>query len=105
MDNTVMKRAEAQVSAGMREEVFWRLKEIIAELIGNDAAEIIGIRKDSEFVGDLGMDSIQIVSFAEEVRNLYGNRVNFISWLSKMPFQEMLDLTVGDVVDFIEGNR
>jgi acyl carrier protein len=69
--------------------------------MGAEVAEIVGIHEDSRFVGDLEMDSIQIVAFAERVNALYGN-VNFVGWLSKMPIIKMARLTGGAVAEYIE---
>jgi acyl carrier protein len=90
----------APVAARGQHDVFLQLKEILAELLGADVAEIVGIREDSSFVADLEMDSIQIVAFAERVNAMYDN-VNFIGWLSKMPIFKMARLTVGAVAGYI----
>jgi acyl carrier protein len=101
MDNTVTLRADVRTPPDARDEIFKQLKDIITDIIGADAAEIVGIYESSAFVGDLEMDSIQIVSFAEEVRNRYGDRINFTAWLSKIPLRKIVKLKVGDVVDYI----
>jgi acyl carrier protein len=85
--------------------VFPDLKAIIVEIIGADAAEFIEITEESAFVGDLEMDSIQIIQFAEIVNEHYGNEVDFVGWLSKKPIQWLVDLTIGDVATFIESSR
>jgi acyl carrier protein len=85
-----------------REEiVFEDLRKILIELIGEDEADILGISRGSRFTADLMMDSIQIISFAERVNELYGGRVNFTRWLSKKPLKTLMNLSVGDVSDFI----
>jgi acyl carrier protein len=77
---------------------------IIEEVIGADAAELIEITEESIFIDDLEMDSIQIVQFAEIVNERYGERVDFVNWLSNTPVTKLLKLTVGDVADFIQTN-
>jgi len=83
------------------EEVFKELYHILASLIGEEEAEILGIERESKFTADLMMDSIQIIAFAERVNALYGDRVNFTAWLSKKPLKTLMNLSVGDVSDFI----
>ncbi|MDR3087835.1 MAG: hypothetical protein LBU45_07810 [Azoarcus sp.] len=84
-----------------REAIFLRLKEILTEIIGPDAAEIVGIREDSSFARDLEMDSIQIIAFAEQANALYGERFNFFEWVSKQPLKKLFGLTVGDIAALI----
>jgi len=92
---------------GKRQEaIFLQLKEIIVEIIGADAAEIVGVHPHSAFVGNLEMDSIQIVAFAGKVNELYGSRINFIAWLSRKPVRQLARLRVGDVAAYIaDGNE
>jgi acyl carrier protein len=82
--------------------VFPHLKAIIIGIIGADVAEFVEITEESAFVGDLEMDSIQIVQFAEIVNEHYGSKVDFVGWLSKKPIRRLVNLTTGDVAAFIE---
>jgi acyl carrier protein len=84
-----------------QEAVFDKLRDHISEIIGSDVAEIIGIEPDSQFVKDLEMDSIQIVAFAERVIDDYGDRFDFMGWLTSRPLRQLLKLRVCDVVDQI----
>jgi acyl carrier protein len=82
--------------------VFSQLERMITSIIGEEAAEFIDISEQSTFVTDLEMDSIQIVQLAEQINESYGKRVNFLSLLSDKSLDELLKLTVGDIVEFIE---
>ncbi|MDH6306517.1 acyl carrier protein [Parabacteroides sp. PF5-5] len=83
------------------EIVFEQLKEFVADIIGSDVIEEIGITKESVFTKNLEMDSIEIVAFAEKVKKKYGHEIDFISWISQMKFQDLYNLSVGQVVDYI----
>jgi acyl carrier protein len=83
------------------DRVFRQLKQFIAEIIGEDVVEELNVTRKSTFVKDLEMDSIEIVAFAEKVKAYYGHQVNFIGWLSKMKIKEIINLSIGDVADFI----
>ncbi len=87
------------------EEILGVLSGFIAGIIGGDVVEQIGVGRDSTFTGDLEMDSIEIVAFAEKVKRRYGDRVDFISWLSGMAPGEIYGLSIGRVVDFIVGGK
>jgi acyl carrier protein len=79
-----------------------QIEQLIAEIIGSDAAELLDISEQSSFVGDLEMDSIQIVHLAEHINERYGKQVDFVGWLSSKSVKELLALTVGNVAAFIE---
>lgn len=98
----MMRYKDNQTPDAAHDEVFLQLKEMLIEQMGADTAEIIGIRRDSTFFGHLGLDSIQIVSFAEAVRTRYGDQIDFIGWFSGLPLYKLPKLSVGDVADFIE---
>lgn len=94
------------ISKKQSEVVFDQLKKFISDIIGADVVAQIGITRDSTFTKDLEMDSIEIVSFAEKVKGKYGREADFIAWLSGMEFQDLLNLTVGQVTDYIaDGNH
>jgi acyl carrier protein len=81
-----------------------RLKDIVTEIIGEDVIEFLDFTEKSTFIADLEMDSIQIIHLAERVNDLYGNRVDFVGWLSSKPVEEILALSVSDVARFVEEN-
>jgi acyl carrier protein len=85
-----------------QDSIFSQLKRMIIDIIGVEAAEFVDISEQSAFVTDLEMDSIQIIQLAEQVNELYGERVDFLSLLSDKSLSELLELTVGDIVEFIE---
>ncbi|MDR3037631.1 MAG: hypothetical protein LBU31_04405 [Coriobacteriales bacterium] len=92
----------ASEKQGSEGSVFGQLCDMVANIIGADAAEILDIQPGSRFVDDLGMDSIQIVMLVEHGNTLYKGRIDFATWLKDMSFGSLLKLTVSDVADFIE---
>lgn len=84
-----------------RIEVFEQLKQFITDIIGKDIAEEVEISKDSIFTKDLEMDSIEIVAFAEKVKNKYGKDHDFVNWLSGMQLEQILNLSINHVIEFI----
>jgi acyl carrier protein len=82
--------------------VFSELRCMVINIIGAEAAEFVDISEQSAFVTDLEMDSIQIMQLAEQVNELYGRQVDFLNLLSDKSLSELLELTVGDIVRFIE---
>jgi acyl carrier protein len=103
MDN-LNSNPESTTATAKGGPVFPHLKATVVGIIGADVAEFIEISEESAFVGDLEMDSIQIVQFAEIVNEHYGGEVDFVGWLSKKPIRHLVNLTIGDVAAFIESS-
>jgi acyl carrier protein len=79
-----------------------QIRQIVTEIIGEDAAELLDFTEESTFILDLEMDSIQLIHLAERVNDRYGDQVDFVGWLSTKPIEDLLALTVGDVANFVE---
>jgi acyl carrier protein len=94
---------KAKRRALKRQEVFYELREMLTEIIGIDAAEIVGIHEHSTFLRDLEMSSIQIVELVEMVQERYGEHFDFIGWLTKRPILHLIRMNVGEVAALIEG--
>ncbi|MDR1402201.1 MAG: acyl carrier protein [Tannerellaceae bacterium] len=95
MDTVILnKRRQSEI-------VFKQLSKFVGDIIGDDVIEQIGISQESIFTKNLEMDSIEIVAFAEKVKQKYGREIDFISWISGMEFQKLYNLSIGQVVDYI----
>lgn len=84
-----------------QEAIFNRLRQFISEIIGEDVAAELNITRNSIFTKDLEMDSIEIVAFAEKVKNHYGKDIDFTSWLSSLDLDELINLSLDTIVIFI----
>ena len=60
---------------------------------------------ESSFTRDLEMDSIEIVSFSEKVKSHFGAHVDFTGWLSGMDLDQLIHLTLDDIIKYIEKCR
>jgi acyl carrier protein len=87
--------------AGSQTEVVAELTAMLGEILGPEVIEIIPIRSDTEFLKDLGMNSIQVVSLAEMVAERYGERVDFIGWISGKSMRQLTRLSLGQVAAMI----
>jgi len=86
-----------------QESVFEKLKQFISEIIEADVAEEeeLNITKDNIFTKDLEMDSIEIVAFAEKIKNYYGKDIDFTDWLSNLDLDELINLSLATIISFI----
>ncbi|AOM78505.1 acyl carrier protein [Pedobacter steynii] len=83
-------------------EIFDLMKQFITEVIGEEFVEEMDITMESSFTKDLEMDSIEIVSFSEKIKNHFGEQIDFTGWLSAMDLDELINLNLGTIVNYIE---
>jgi acyl carrier protein len=105
MTDTPSKLASAAAppSAALREEVLSTVAGILREVIGEAWVREFQIGLETRFSQDLELESIEFVALAEKLQDRYGRRVDFAGWLSRMELDQIIDLRVGQVVEFIAG--
>ncbi len=77
---------------------------LITEVIGEDYAVGLEIGMGTTFQEDLELESIEFTSLAERLMEIYGERVDFMSWLADMDVDEIIAMTVGELVDHISSS-
>ena len=83
------------------EELFTLLKGFITEVIGAEFVEEMDITPESSFTKDLEMDSIEIVSFSEKIKAHFGDQIDFTGWLSAMDLDELINLDLNKIINYI----
>jgi acyl carrier protein len=71
-------------------------------VIGEEFIEEMDITRESSFTRDLEMDSIELVSFSEKVKKYFGQHIDFTGWLSGMDIDQLIGLTVNDIITYIQ---
>jgi acyl carrier protein len=79
-----------------------QIVDAIREAIAEDWVQDFDIDRDTSFNDDLEIESIEFVAIAENLQKKFSGRVNVIAWLSEKNIDELIALTVGDLVDFVE---
>lgn len=87
------------------QSIFLTLKQFITEIIGEEFVEEMDITINSSFTKDLEMDSIEIVSFSEKVKNYFGEEIDFTGWLSSLDLDQLIDLNLKDIIQYILSNQ
>jgi acyl carrier protein len=85
-----------------RAQILAGVAQAIRDVIGEDWIADEAIEESTSFADDLELESIEFVALAEKLQEIYGERVDFVRWLSQMELDAIIGLTVGDVVEFIE---
>ncbi|MET8998116.1 phosphopantetheine-binding protein [Amycolatopsis sp. NPDC004169] len=73
------------------------LRELLEEY-GLDDAEIT---METTFHDDLELESVDLVALSGRLREQYGDRVNFAIFIAERDLDEIIALTVGELVRYI----
>lgn len=83
------------------EAVLAQLDEILTEVVGDDLFLDGPLAMETSFDQDLQLESIEFVALAEKLLVTYGEQVDFVAWMATMELDDIIALTVGQVVDFV----
>jgi len=83
------------------QEVLQTVAGLIRDVVGEDWARDVPIGLGTSFGQDLELESIEFVALAEKLQGCYGQSVDFVGWLSQKDLDAIINLTVGEVVEFI----
>jgi acyl carrier protein len=73
----------------------------IVDVVGQEFFEEYEVGLDSTFAEDLELESMEIVEIAEQLIEAYDGRVDFVAWFAEMELEDIIGLTVGQLVDFV----
>jgi acyl carrier protein len=93
---------QGSAEAVTQEAILATVTGMIGAIIGEEYLEDLEVTMDSVITEDLELESIEFVALAEKLRDRYGERVDFVDWIAGMELEEIIGLTVGQVVDFVE---
>jgi acyl carrier protein len=84
-----------------RQEILEVVAGELRNVIGEEWARDLTIAMDTSFANDLEVESIEIVALSERLHDRYGESIDLAGWLSSMDLDEIMRLTVGQLVDRI----
>jgi acyl carrier protein len=82
-------------------DVLGEIARMVREVIGEDWVEDVPITMATSFARDLELESIEFVALAERLKEKYGRSADFAGWLAGMELSQIIELRVGQVVEFI----
>ena len=83
------------------DDVHRTVEEAIVAVVGRWYYDECQVGLDSTFAEDIELESMEVMEIAERLIETYEGRVDFVAWFSGMELEELVELTVGDVVRFI----
>jgi acyl carrier protein len=89
---------------GVRElpdEVLDTIRRLVAEI--RDVRDINGVAiyRGSAFDHDVELDGSELVALGERLGATYGPEVDVIGWFGELDIDDLVDLTAGDVADYV----
>lgn len=83
-------------------KILTTVSELICEVVGDELLLDGPMTMETSFNSDLELESIEFVALAELLQNRYGDQLDFVNWLSAKELDEIIALTVGDLVSFVD---
>jgi acyl carrier protein len=95
--STVSTQARSEVEAQVLDVV----RALIAEVIGEEYLLGLEIDRETSFEDDLEMESIEFVKMGSKLTEHYGGKVDFAAFLADLDLDEIIEMRVGTVVDYV----
>ena len=81
------------------------VEQLLVEIVGDEIALTGPMTMATSFSTDLELESIEFVALAEKLQQHYGASIDLVGWISKKELDQIINLTVGELVEFIASCR
>ncbi len=85
------------------DQILTEVRTMLIEIIGVEYALSLDIGMDTSFDADLELESIEFVKLATMLSEHYGDRVDFVAFLANKELDQIIEMTVGELVTYIAG--
>lgn len=85
----------------LERSVLAEVTTMIHDVVGQEYADDLDITMDTTFQDDIDLESIEFVALADKIRLSYGSSVDLVGFLATMDVDDVIALSVGDVVRLI----
>ena len=82
-------------------EILPIVQAALVDIAGDEILISGPLTLETSFNGDLELESIEFVVLAEKLQERFGNKVDFVGWISGKELDQIIGLTVGELVEFI----
>jgi len=89
--------------SAQEEHVLDDVRAVLVDVVGEDYLAEMEIDMGTAFYGDLDIESIELVALAEALQEKYGDQVDFAAWIGTLEIDDIIALTVGNLVTYIAG--
>ena len=84
-----------------RDDILKTVERLIGEVAGEEILLATTITPATSFNADLELEGLELVALAEKLQQHYGAEIDFVGWISQKSLDEIIALTVGDLVELI----
>ena len=81
--------------------VLAEISGMLRVLLDEYGLDDVEITMDTKFHEDLELESIDLVSLSADLKERYGNQVNFAEFIAAFDLEEIIAMTVGQLVDHV----
>jgi acyl carrier protein len=81
------------------------LVEMLLDVTGEDGSWAAGITAATCLEGDLHLESVELVALGELLRSRYGDGVDLGAFVAELDIDQIIGLTVGDVLAYVAPRR
>jgi len=85
----------------MRESTLHAIASMLEEVLGDEMVDE-PVTPGTSFADDLELESLELVQLAELVQRHWGDKVDFNAWIAGKSLDEIIGLTVGDLVAYVD---
>jgi acyl carrier protein len=96
-----MNTAEGTRQGELFDSVHRTVVDTIIEVVGQEFYEVCEVGLDSTFAEDIELESMEMMEIAERLMLTYEGRVDFVAWFADMELEEIVELTLRVLVEFI----
>ncbi len=90
----------AEMDPDQTQSVLEAVRSVLMDVIGEDYLMDVPITLETTFESDLEIESVEFVALAEGLQERY-TEVDFVTWVADMEVHELMNLRVGQLVEFI----
>ncbi|WP_460850300.1 hypothetical protein [Nocardioides ultimimeridianus] len=83
------------------EQILATVTVLLDEVIGEEYELDVEVTMQTSFADDIELESIEFVRLSELLQQRYGDNVDFVGWFSGLDVDQIISLTVGQLVGFI----
>ncbi|MFF8616605.1 acyl carrier protein [Streptomyces sp. NPDC015350] len=83
------------------ERTFADIAGMLRDLLAEEGLDDVEIDRGTTFHDDLELESIDLVTLAGSLREHYGEKVNVALFVADLELDEIIALTVGQLVDYV----
>jgi len=77
------------------------IAQMLRVLLDEYGLEDVEITMETKFHDDLELESIDLVGLSGQLRERYGDQINFAAFIAEKDLEEIIAVTVGELVAFV----